>query len=171
MRSPPISVVATGSVPSIWMVQGHALNKPIAGRRTALAQAGRWRMLGGAATAAVMTFNLVCAGTVTTTSFAETKSAPYRSEYRVDLNMNRWCETDCKAIHTIAAVQPAQITLTEKKGEGRFDASVSNFINRETGAHFGLVRSGYGRSAVGMKYEGTCTPAPFTGFPDFKTKF
>ncbi|WP_158014121.1 hypothetical protein [Sphingomonas sanxanigenens] len=123
------------------------------------------------AAAAAMTFNLICTGALAVTSFEGTKSESYRDEYRVDLNTNQWCEGECKAHHPIVSVQPAQITLEDKKGSGTTEASVSNFINRETGQHHVLVSSGYRRSLIVMKYEGTCTPAPFTGFPDFKTKF
>ncbi|WP_158013904.1 hypothetical protein [Sphingomonas sanxanigenens] len=148
------------------------MNKPIAERRTAQAQAGRWRMLGGAATAVMMTFNLVCTGTVTTTSYNDRKSAPYNYVYRIDLSKSRWCDGECKSINEVASVQPASITLKDKKEDGPFSkSSTRNVINRETGEHSILHVRRLSATPFSMEWQGTCTPSPFTGFPDFKTKF
>jgi hypothetical protein len=45
-------------------------------------------------------------------------------------------------------------------------------VNRETGRHYILDNSDSRDLGIMlMKWEGQCEKAPFTGFPEFKTKF
>lgn len=128
-------------------------------------------MIGQAVIVAV-TFNLVCAGTLETATFGGTAREPYRSEYRIDLGQNKWCEGQCAALHDIASVQPTQITLQSTSADTpRNRDLLSNTIDRESGAHNIRASSGLGTAAVVMRWRGTCSAAPFTGFPAARTRF
>lgn len=120
-------------------------------------------------------FDLKCAGTRTTKSMGTTSSEPYASVYRIDLDRKKWCEDECKALHDIASVQPAQLTLqNEDEDTPSGSSTLSNFIDRETGAHRILAASKMRRSpamTVVLEWKGSCEPAAFSGFPDLKTKF
>lgn len=121
-------------------------------------------------------FNLLCSGTLTSSSVLNAERVePYSSLYRIDLATQKWCEAECKALHDISSIQPAQLTLEERKTDTLSEKSLFlNMIDRETGAHKVLVTSSTPRdrlSARSLHWEGTCEPAPFTGFPTLTTKF
>ena len=120
------------------------------------------------------TFNLVCSGTITTDSFyARGQKEPYSYTYRIDLDKRKWCEGQCGVIRDIHDVQPVRIELeppedTNTPTKKRFFSST---INRTTGVHSTLLTSGRGTDMLIMKWEGSCSKQPFTGFPTFETKF
>ncbi|MBU7589214.1 MAG: hypothetical protein KAF42_08385 [Sphingopyxis terrae] len=120
-------------------------------------------------------FNLNCAGTLNSSSILGDKSEEYTATYRIDLAKKKWCEQDCKALHDIVSIQPAQLTLSEERVDSPSERSfLINMIDRETGAHKIISSSENYRirgSILNLRWEGTCEPATFTGFPDLKTKF
>src|SRR3546814_4356237 len=67
-----------------------------------------------AAAAPAAQFDLKCSGTTTTTTIAGKETKPYSTAYRIDLAKKKWCEGECKALHDIYSVQPAEITLRYK---------------------------------------------------------
>lgn len=120
-------------------------------------------------------FNLNCTGTRTTSSFFGDKADQYSATYRFDLAQKKWCEGECEALQTIAAILPTQIQLQNDKVDTVSERSMTvNFIDRETGAHMMSATSSSprdARSIVVMKWLGQCDRAAFTGFPKFATKF
>jgi hypothetical protein len=119
-------------------------------------------------------FNLVCSGTLTTESLAlGKKSEPYSYTYRFDLKSNKYCEGECKATRAILRVDPTVITLADEKTDTPSERSIhAETIDRETGRHYILRNTDSNDLGIMlMKWEGQCEKAPFTGFPEFKTKF
>src|SRR3546814_6025392 len=89
-----------------------------------------------AAAAPAAQFDLKCSGTTTTTTIAGKETKPYSTAYRIDLAKKKWCEGECKALHDIYSVQPAEITLRYKNTDTFSErALTSDRIDRETGAH------------------------------------
>lgn len=127
-----------------------------------------------AAVAAAAAFNLVCSGTITTTSLEKHgETQPYSYTYRVDLGKKKFCESACTAIRDIYEIQPGFIqlekpvdidTVTEK----RFD---NGEIDRQTGHQQILMTSGREADILIMKWDGNCVKRPFSGFPQIETKF
>jgi hypothetical protein len=121
-------------------------------------------------------FNLVCSGTMTSTSvIGADRVEPYSSTYRIDLAAQKWCEGDCKALHDISSVQPTQLTLEERKVDTLFERSLLvNFIDRETGAHIITSTSSSPRdrlSTLNLRWDGRCEASAFSGFPNHPVKF
>lgn len=121
-------------------------------------------------------FDLMCSGTLTTTSALTPRQAkPYSSHYRIDLAAKKWCEAECKVLHDVAAVQPAQLTLQSEEVDTLHErSSLMNIVDRETGAHKILASSSSThdqRTATILHWEGSCEPGTFSGFPDLDTKF
>jgi hypothetical protein len=119
-------------------------------------------------------FNLICTGTMETTSvlFGK-KSQPYTTIYRVDPTKGIWCDGECKAQHKIADDQPGVLVLEPTKNidTPNQHETFSGSINRETGAQNMFASSGIGREMFGIKWTGTCEKSAFTGFGDLVTKF
>lgn len=109
------------------------------------------------ATAAV--FNLVCSGTHNQIEKGKAlPDKPFIHTYRVDLGSGRYCLADCKQTQPIYQVTDTQIQFVRLERDGILvDVSVS----RESGFYNSISNapSGSGWS------QGTCTRAPFTGFP------
>ena len=103
-------------------------------------------------------FDLECADTVETNGDAE---APYVAHYRIDLVVKRWCEGECRAVKSLADVQSSFITL-----EGQQNSEFWHAIDREKGED--QIFSSLG---VTKHTTGSCIRKPFSGFPNFKTKF
>lgn len=124
--------------------------------------------------AASTAFNLSCVGTLETESFYNGKtSEAYSYSYRIDLEAGRYCESSCKAIHTIYEVQPAYIVL--EAPEDIDTPTLKRFfrtsIDRETGVQSTLMTSGRRQDILIMKWTGQCAKQPFSGFPTLETKF
>ena len=125
------------------------------------------------AIAALGAFNLVCTGTITTDGAPPSPEDDYSYTYRIDLDAEKWCEEDCKTIHKIAAIQPAQITLEDSHDKDPVlgESKMKTFVNRETGRHTVIASSLYFRRPMTMIWKGQCERAPFSGFPKIETKF
>lgn len=127
------------------------------------------------ALAAAAAFNLVCSGTMTAETIAGNKREPYTAIYRVDLDRQLWCESECRAHHPIQSVQPGSLTLHSDEVDSPSEkSSMLNQIDRVTGKHLiTSTKKTYGRFAmiIIMKYDGQCERQPFTGFPEIETKF
>jgi hypothetical protein len=63
---------------------------------------------------AAAAFNLICTGTQTTDSIIGHDTKPYETTYRVNLDVKKWCEGQCKAHHDIVSIQPAELRLQDK---------------------------------------------------------
>ncbi len=120
-------------------------------------------------------FDLICKGEQRALSILGEKVEEYTYRYRVDLKAGLWCEGECKYRHPLANVSPTQITLTDKKADTPSERTIdSNFVNRETGAHYVLSSSSNPRdrrATISITWKGQCDPAAFSGFPDFATRF
>jgi hypothetical protein len=118
-------------------------------------------------------FDLVCSGTLESHSITGDESKPYSYRYRFDLAQNKWCEGACKAPRDILRLAPTQITLADEKTDTvREHAYRSVTIDRETGRHSILSTSNSRFTGpITMKWEGQCEKQPFSGFPEFETKF
>lgn len=128
------------------------------------------------APAFAQTFDLNCEGVrKTSTLYAGDTQEPYVSHFRINLTSKQWCEAECKAIFPVADVQPASIILQNKETDSLSEKSLLvNRINRETGEH--SITSTYQlrrdrTSMMLMTYKGVCERRPFSGFPEFQTKF
>ena len=119
-----------------------------------------------AAAASALAFNLVCTGTLSSTSTHGTESEFYSSVYRIDLDAKKWCEGECSIQHDFAAISPVELTL-EAAGQRE---ELSNVIDRKTGKHTVVATSGTGPSTIVKRWKGTCKNAIFTGFPKTKPK-
>lgn len=124
---------------------------------------------------AAAAFNLVCTGTKTTDSLMGHDTKPNEATYRLDLNDKKWCEGECKARQDMASVQPAELRLQDESKDTPSERSrLLNTIDRETGAQ--AITATYAnprdrRSTITMKWDGSCTKGPFTGFSEAVTKF
>src|SRR3546814_12416075 len=130
-------------------------------------------MAGPASAAApVDKFELKCSCTTTKTTMSGKEAKPYSTAHRIDLAKKKWCAGECKALHDIYSVQPAEITLRYKNTDTFSErALTSDRIDRETGAHKVTITLANPRdrySTIILDYEGQCEAAHFTGFPELK---
>lgn len=120
-------------------------------------------------------FDLLCKGTLKVSSFSGTKTEPFESRYRVDLEQSKYCEKECRALFTFAGIQPGSLTFIEKRVDTLSeDSTLITQVNRETGAYIGISSSrtpGRPELTFTMKWDGTCEREPFSGFPQLQTKF
>lgn len=121
------------------------------------------------------TFDLLCAGQVSTESIAENKTESYSHRYRVDLASGQWCEGDCSEINLIAKVNPGSIVFenVDKDAPSERVRQINN-VSRETGQHLALYtyRSSAGpMSILTIRWRGICERADFSGFPKGGAKF
>lgn len=118
-------------------------------------------------------FNLDCSGSVERTAvMLGASTEPFSTTYRVDLGASRWCSDSCEARSPIARIEPTRILLENKDIDTpREREQLLIVIDRRTGAYKAFAIAGTGASAVALEWTGTCDRAPFTGFPQFETKF
>lgn len=106
-------------------------------------------------------FDLVCRG-----QEQRALSAPkleYTDRYVIDLAAMKWCDQyHCGSIQD---ANPGQITFTDKKSDTGARGMVLHYVSRSTGRFVDF----YSDRDVYWSREGTCEPAPFSGFP--ATKF
>lgn len=124
------------------------------------------------AAAAAAAFNLICTGTVQSTSATGRTATPYSMTYRIDLSQGKWCDGECAAPRDLARVLPTQLVLQDDNEDSprRREMMVVQ-IDRDTGAHRIFATSGIGVAAIVMRWEGRCQRAPFSGFPSPRTQF
>ena len=120
-------------------------------------------------------FNLLCVGTLETKSaFSDSREA-FERVYRIDLDGGIYCSDDCKSTAEIAQVRPTELLLESKDLDTSSRRSTSYLlIDRQTGALKGAATSqtrGDRNSILVLAWSGQCEKQPFTGFPDFETKF
>lgn len=99
-------------------------------------------------------FDLVCTSKKTVT------------RYRVDLAKMEWCHEDCRGVVKIAEVTSSVLTLLDNQPKFENDGSHSIIINRQTGDWLNSISEP--RSSYFSSVKGTCTVAPFSGFPAAK---
>lgn len=121
---------------------------------------------------ASVAFNLICSGTLSTTTALGSEKEPYTSTFRLDLDSRRWCEGDCRFVKELSGLSDTLITLEAKNADTpRTRDLLLNVIARDTGIHTINAAAGTGAGAVVMKWSGVCEKAAFTGFPAVKQKF
>lgn len=105
-------------------------------------------------------FDLVC----TEISSSGRASTPeYR--FRIDLDLNRWCEDECARPREIAAVSADRYTLVDRQHRGGTLRTVNkSWIDRVTGEHWEQNQSIGGLTQINSR-EGKCERAPFSGMP------
>ncbi|MFA6219634.1 MAG: hypothetical protein WC692_07615 [Erythrobacter sp.] len=132
-------------------------------------------LMAPAALAAGQQFDLICKGTLKSSSTTGDKSEPFETHLRFDLERGKYCEQKCRALFDIASIQPGSLTLTDKRVDTPSeDSFIRISINRETGEYAGTSAwrtPGRPELNVILKYTGTCEAYPFSGFPDLQTKF
>lgn len=101
-------------------------------------------------------FDLICTGFVT--GGQETTR-----HYRVDLAANKWCAGDPCAARPIEQVLPDVIWFERHEPTYGGDLKIAHYVDRTTGKWYWRLGP--------MEIEGTCSPAPFSGFPALVTKF
>ena len=125
--------------------------------------------------AAAATFNLTCTGTMESKTIFGEETEPYSYTYRMDLDAQKWCDGECKALFPIHAIHPTEIELQYDKSSSPSEEKLTaNSIDRETGRQSILATSKNPRdprSILIIKWEGMCEKSDFTGFPKFETKF
>jgi hypothetical protein len=105
-------------------------------------------------------FDLVCTGKVESTI---SRPEPISRRYHVDLAAKRWCYNEC-TVRPIVEVNNTQIVFRDTKAAYEGDPTVSlDYVDRTTAkwVFFSAYEQG----------EGTCAPAPFSGFPSAPAKF
>lgn len=103
-------------------------------------------------------FDLVCTGTVTSVG------QPTTRRYHVDLQARKWCAgVDQCAVRDIAEIDPDVIWFERHQPTYRGDMKITHYVERTTGKWVWILDA--------MDTEGTCEPAPFTGFPTAPTRF
>ena len=108
--------------------------------------------------AVIAAFNLVCTGTLR----IDGRSIPETMTFRVDLEARRYCLDDCAETLPIAAVDDGVITFEDSR-EGAF--SLVRTVNRESGRLYDHFWTSLDGREAETTTTGTCTSAPFTGFP------
>ena len=106
-------------------------------------------------------FDLLCAETA---SAGRTSTPEYR--FRIDLDLNRWCEGDCARPREIAAVTADRYTLVDMERRSRtLRTSNKSWIDRVTGEHWEQNQSIGGLTQINSR-EGKCVRAPYSGMPE-----
>lgn len=108
-------------------------------------------------------FDLVCEGTFFESRAEEVEARSYGM--RVDLDAMRWCWQDCDRTYDIVDVAPERIVLEFREEDTRsVFRRTESAIDRRTGAH--ESRTTQTRPVARQSIlKGSCTPAPFSGFP------
>lgn len=113
------------------------------------------------ALAAAAAFNLVCP--VTQTAYVPGNPKPFETKFthiiRVDLDARRFCEAECEETMPIASILEEDIVF---RGSDRATSGTFEAVNRESGKYF--FNALYGPGSMTFR-AGTCSVAPFTGFP------
>jgi hypothetical protein len=117
------------------------------------------------AAAVATTFNLVCSGTLATGMIEkgrvrDFKSEPFTMIYRVDLASRRWCTDECEETKPIVSVSDTRIVFLSQDTP-ELSLRIGASVNRESGEFQHHLKSG----DFSALRQGTCEPAPFTGFP------
>lgn len=90
--------------------------------------------------------------------------------YRIDLAKNEWCADKCGTVRKIASVTSGTLVLADQKPAIRGEMTNTIIINRVTGAwhtYFYWPKAG----GLPSTTDGSCEPAPFSGFSSAPTKF
>lgn len=120
-------------------------------------------------------FDLNCSGTDKSFEISITpgqSEKPYTAHYRVDLTSMKWCESACVVTHRFASVSETQLLLEDtKRNDGGIQIESNHFVDRTTGAEFGMSMMDAGMGRTSTYRTGTCTNSAFTGFPAVQTKF
>lgn len=106
-------------------------------------------------------FDLVCRETLA-------RGRPSTPEYRfrIDLELNRWCEGECATPREIASVTADRYTLVDSEyRSARLRTVNKSWINRVTGEHYENNQSLGGLTQINTR-EGQCEKAPFSGMPE-----
>jgi hypothetical protein len=108
-------------------------------------------------------FDLICTGTTTDVQQAE---KPWSLRLSVDLKAGQFCFSGCKAISSIARIEPGEIVFKDDPPSEGFDIDKLT-VSRADGSISSMMASrSFGFLDVA---KGTCTVGPFTPFP--KTMF
>lgn len=102
-------------------------------------------------------FDLLCSGE------AKGINRSVSKHYRVDLAAKTWCAGDECATRDIAEVLPDLIWFQRERPKYPGDQSLLQYVDRTTGKWVLVMGP--------LVEEGTCAPAPFSGFPKVETKF
>jgi hypothetical protein len=125
--------------------------------------------------AAADQFDLICKGTLETSSVTGDQTKPFETHLRIDLQLGKYCEQACRAHFDIASIHPGALLLTDKRVDAPSEDSFTRVeINRSTGDYRGA--SGWRvpnrpELTVSLKYTGTCEAQAFSGFPALETRF
>ena len=90
----------------------------------------------------------------------------------MDLDSGKWCEGECSEQKPLAKVTGISLTLEDELTEGATSRTERmSMVSRETGEFVSksIILGSYGK--LSLYYSGQCEAAPFSGFPEFETKF
>jgi hypothetical protein len=128
--------------------------------------------LASPSSASPTSFNLTCAGSLSVQSPWDIREEPYRTVYRVNLGLGKWCEDDCRRQYNIEKTTATSLTL-RKTDDGAFYHS--NSVDRQTGEQVAMMHSEMPSGSATAKFywlwTGKCERSEFTGFPPFKRQF
>ncbi len=114
---------------------------------------------------AATTFNLACAGQSDANGITFSEKKKYETVFRVDLELGKWCEDDCKQVEDIARIEPTRIVLRDiSHGDYPLVYHDTEYLDRETAEHHRFVSNKQGRNPFDMTWKGKCTLGEFTGF-------
>lgn len=125
-----------------------------------------------AAATVASTFNLVCTGEVQSFGGGEPRAEPFETVYRIDLERGVWCQGECSEQKPLAKVTGTTITFEDDLTEGVTSRTErTSMVSRETGEYIAQTIMLMGSGKLSLYYSGKCETAPFTGFPEFETRF
>lgn len=105
------------------------------------------------------TFNLVCTGThVQITRGSVVPDTQFTHTFRVDLDRGRYCREDCQQTLPIFQVTDTKIVFTRIEQDSIL---IEVSVSRENGFYNAISNSPAGSGWS----QGSCTTAPFAGFP------
>ncbi len=112
-------------------------------------------------------FDLVCTGRWRLESLGQYQ--PHDFRLRVDLAQRLWCQGDCTVLNPIVNVQPAKLVFRRSSAtEEALGVNELAQVDRATGEYM-HIRVDRRPGVIDVK--ASCSPSPFSGFPEIRRKF
>jgi hypothetical protein len=134
-------------------------------------EGGMWAALMMAAIVVqpVQQFDLICTGnTVNGGELIPSVTTPSTIRYRIDLQRNLWCVSECRSPQAIARVTDTQLLLEESSQKDEVlevEMSIRRSVDRMSGAYSTEISDSIRGIRGGLRSSGTCERAPFTPIP------
>ena len=107
-------------------------------------------------------FDLICAGTLTTTLGDDVTTKPITQRFRIDLERMIWCDGNCSLPKAVIALNASEIVLARDVIE---QATMSSLINRFNGHESGQLVLTVDDKTLHVESDSQCERADFSGIP------